>query len=97
MRIGPIGALYRDHPAQLSQCAWESSLITHGTLLAGNVFPLLPFIPAIHQPLLSCLHIFIDYNPYYIIIIIVDMNRGFELCCSVLCTAVGKRRICGED
>lgn len=35
MRIGPLGALYRDNLQTLATCVWESSLITHGTIHAA--------------------------------------------------------------
>jgi ADP-ribosylglycohydrolase len=35
MRIGPVGALYRDHPDRLAQVVFESSLSTHANIQAG--------------------------------------------------------------
>jgi ADP-ribosylglycohydrolase len=35
MRIGPVGALYRDHPDRLAQVVFESSLSTNATIQAG--------------------------------------------------------------
>ncbi|MBL8794651.1 MAG: ADP-ribosylglycohydrolase family protein [Planctomycetia bacterium] len=35
MRIGPLGALYRDQPEHLAKVAFESSLVTHGDIRAG--------------------------------------------------------------
>jgi ADP-ribosylglycohydrolase len=35
MRIGPLGALYRDNLDLLAKVAWESSLITHATIHAA--------------------------------------------------------------
>ena len=35
MRIGPLGALYRDQPQQLAKVAVESSLVTHGDIRSG--------------------------------------------------------------
>ncbi len=35
MRIGPLGALYRDDPEALARAALESSLTTHGVVRAG--------------------------------------------------------------
>jgi ADP-ribosylglycohydrolase len=35
MRIGPVGALYRDDPDRLAEVVWQSSLVTHGDIRAG--------------------------------------------------------------
>jgi ADP-ribosyl-[dinitrogen reductase] hydrolase len=35
MRIGPLGALYRDQPELLAKVTFESSLVTHGDIRAG--------------------------------------------------------------
>lgn len=37
MRIGPLGALYRDKFEQMKQVVWESSLTTHGSILAASL------------------------------------------------------------
>jgi ADP-ribosyl-[dinitrogen reductase] hydrolase len=37
MRIGPLGALYRDDPETLARVAMESALVTHGDIRAGGI------------------------------------------------------------
>jgi len=37
MRVAPLGAIFRDQPAELAQVAIESSLVTHGDLRAAAI------------------------------------------------------------